>query len=411
MPRISFDSITKSFGTTEVLKGIDAEVAENEFLVLLGPSGCGKSTLLRIIAGLATPTSGSVRFDGESIEQLEPHERGVAFVFQSYALYPHMTVRGNIAFPLIMEHFKWYHHTPVVNGFVKRILARRPEVADKVAAVAETLELTDYLDRRPKALSGGQRQRVAVARALVREPAVYLLDEPLSNLDAKLRTQMRTEITSLYETVKKTFIYVTHDQIEAMTMGTQIIVMNDGEIQQSGTPQEIYDYPANTFVARFIGSPPMNLIPATVAGSTLRLQSGIALDAPMRPADRAEVLLGLRPENISLVGDGDDTAGADYDIRSSARGDPGADAEACVRVVEHLGAETLVGFSFGPSDGSTIGARDARRLYYMKTPGTSGLVPGDEIGLSLNMARARWFDPDDGSRIGEDGMHVGAADA
>ena len=254
--------------------------------------------------------------------------------------------------------------------------------------------------------------RVAVARALVREPAVYLLDEPLSNLDAKLRTQMRTEITSLYETVNKTFIYVTHDQIEAMTMGTRIIVMNDGEIQQSGTPLEIYDNPANTFVARFIGSPPMNLIPATVAGSTLRLQSGVALDAPMRPADRVEVLLGLRPENISLVGDGDDTAGADCDTRSSARGDPGADAEAFVQVVEHLGAETLVGFSFGPSDGSTkIRARDARRLYYMKTPGTSGLAPGDEIGLSLNMARARWFDPDDGSRIGEDGVHVGAADA
>ena len=397
MPRIRFDGITKSFGATEVLKGIDAEVDENEFLVLLGPSGCGKSTLLRIIAGLAAPTSGSVRFDGESIEHLEPHERGVAFVFQSYALYPHMTVRGNIAFPLIMDLFKWYHHTPVVNGFVKRMLARRPEVADKVAAVAETLELTDYLDRRPKALSGGQRQRVAVARALVREPAVYLLDEPLSNLDAKLRTQMRTEIASLYQTVEKTFIYVTHDQIEAMTMGTRIIVMNDGEIQQSGTPQEIYDYPANTFVARFIGSPPMNLIPAAVAGSTLRLQSSIVIDAPTLPADRPEVLLGLRPENISLVGDRDDRG--DDDTRSSARGEKGAQAEAFVRVVEHLGAETLVGFSFGPSDGSTMGSGAAGRLYYMKIPGTSSLAPGAEISLSLNMARARWFDPDDGLRI------------
>ena len=404
MPRIRFDSITKSFGATEVLKGIDAEVDENEFLVLLGPSGCGKSTLLRIIAGLAAPTSGSVRFDGESIEHLEPHERGVAFVFQSYALYPHMTVRGNIAFPLIMELFKWYHHTPIVNGFVKRVLARRPEVADKVAAVAETLELTDYLDRRPKALSGGQRQRVAVARALVREPAVYLLDEPLSNLDAKLRTQMRTEIASLYQTVEKTFIYVTHDQIEAMTMGTRIIVMNDGEIQQSGTPQEIYDYPANTFVARFIGSPPMNLIPATIAGSTLRLRSGIVIDAPTRPADRPEVLLGLRPENISLGGDGHGGAGAGGGgagdgPRGPAEGENRAQAGAFVRVVEHLGAETLVGFSFGSADDDTIGAGIARRLYYMKIPGTSSLAPGAEIGLSLNMARARWFDPDDGLRI------------
>ena len=397
MPRIRFDGITKSFGATEVLKGIDAEVDENEFLVLLGPSGCGKSTLLRIIAGLAAPTSGSVRFDGESIEHLEPHERGVAFVFQSYALYPHMTVRGNIAFPLIMDLFKWYHHTPVVNGFVKRMLARRPEVADKVAAVAETLELTDYLDRRPKALSGGQRQRVAVARALVREPAVYLLDEPLSNLDAKLRTQMRTEIASLYQTVEKTFIYVTHDQIEAMTMGTRIIVMNDGEIQQSGTPQEIYDYPANTFVARFIGSPPMNLIPVTVAGSTLRLRSGIVIDAPRCPADRPEVLLGLRPENISLAGDGDG-GGADS-ARGPARGENAADAEAFVRVVEHLGAETLVGFSFGTSDGDAVGSGVARRLYYMKIPGTSSLAPGAVISLSLNMALARWFDPDDGLRI------------
>ncbi len=390
MPRIHLDNVTKSFGSSEVLKGIDAIVEENEFLVLLGPSGCGKSTLLRIIAGLAAPSSGTVRFDGKSIEQLEPHERGVAFVFQSYALYPHMTVRGNIAFPLVMDHFKWYHHTPIVNGMVKRLLARRPNIADKVAAVAETLELTDYLDRRPKALSGGQRQRVAVARALVREPLVYLLDEPLSNLDAKLRTQMRTEIASLYHTVQKTFVYVTHDQVEAMTMGTRIIVMNDGEIQQNGTPQEIYNEPENTFVARFIGSPPMNLIHARVVGTTLEFPSGIKVDAPTRPDGYDEVLLGLRPENIHLVNSNGD--GSDY----NGRGDV---TSAFVRVVEQLGAETLLGFSFARSDEQVLGEAAARNVYYLKSPGTLEFAPGDQLLVDLNIERARWFNPEDGHRI------------
>ena len=385
MPSIHLDGITKSFGSTVVLNGIEATVAENEFLVLLGPSGCGKSTLLRIIAGLTPPTEGSVRFDGESIDQLEPHERGVAFVFQSYALYPHMTVRSNIAFPLIMDHFKWYHHTPVVNGLVKRYLRRRTDIATKVAEVAETLELTEYLDRRPKALSGGQRQRVAVARALVRDPRVYLLDEPLSNLDAKLRTQMRTEIASLYQSVEKTFIYVTHDQIEAMTMGTRIIVMNEGEIQQNGTPQEVYNNPQNAFVARFIGSPPMNLINARVQGMTLELPSAIEINAPNRPDGYDEVVLGLRPENISLL---------------HGREEEHADAVTVfLRVVEHLGAETLLGFSFAPSDDRAIGEAAARNVYYMKSPGTLEFTPGDELRVDLNLAHARWFDPVDGRRI------------
>ncbi len=385
MPSIHLDNVTKSFGSNEVLKGINAVVNENEFLVLLGPSGCGKSTLLRIIAGLAPPSSGTVRFDGESIDELEPHERGVAFVFQSYALYPHMTVRGNIAFPLIMSHFKWYHHTPIVNGVVKRLLAQRKDIATKVEAVAETLELTDYLDRRPKALSGGQRQRVAVARALVREPLVYLLDEPLSNLDAKLRTQMRTEIASLYHTVQKTFIYVTHDQVEAMTMGTRIIVMDDGEIQQDGTPQEIYDEPENIFVARFIGSPPMNLILARVAGEILEFPSGIKVKAPTCPEGYDEILLGLRPENIHLAESKDDDRG---DVTT-----------AFVSVIEHLGAETLLGFRFTRSDAHGLGEAAARNVYYLKSPGTMEFSPGDQLLIDLNIGRARWFDPKNGRRI------------
>ena len=257
MPRIRFNGITKNYGDHQVIKTFSADVPDNEFLVLLGPSGCGKSTMLRMIAGLTDITAGQLEFDGTVVNGTEPKERDIAFVFQSYALYPHLTVRANIAFPLLMSRFKPYHHLPVVNTLMRRRVLRDPDVDAQVRRVAEMMELTGYLDRRPRTLSGGQRQRVAVGRALIREPSMYLLDEPLSNLDAILRSQMRAEISALHQRVGKSFVYVTHDQVEAMTMGTRIIVLNEGVIQQYGTPKEIYDSPANTFVARFIGSQPM----------------------------------------------------------------------------------------------------------------------------------------------------------
>ena len=209
MPHISFNKVSKFYGDREVIHEFDAQIEDREFLVLLGPSGCGKSTMLRMIAGLSDISSGQIAFDGRVVNELEPRERNIAFVFQSYALYPHMTVRENIAFPLVMDRFKGWYHIPIVNSIMRRSIAAKPEVKSRVVEVAEMLELTDYLDRRPGTLSGGQRQRVAVGRALVRDPSLYLLDEPLSNLDAKLRAQMREEISALYRRVGKTFIYVT----------------------------------------------------------------------------------------------------------------------------------------------------------------------------------------------------------
>ncbi|MEO2037388.1 MAG: ABC transporter ATP-binding protein, partial [Martelella sp.] len=223
MPALSFRNVSKSFGDNTVIKTFDADIHDGEFLVLLGPSGCGKSTLLRMIAGLSDITSGELLFDGEIANDWQPRRRGVAFVFQTYALYPHATVRENIAFPLIMDAFRPWYHLPVVNMIARARLMKRADIAERTLGIARQLELEPLLDRRPASLSGGQRQRVALARALVRNPSLYLLDEPLSNLDAKLRTQMRSEISALHHKVGKTFVYVTHDQVEAMTMATRII--------------------------------------------------------------------------------------------------------------------------------------------------------------------------------------------
>ncbi|WP_293782440.1 ABC transporter ATP-binding protein [uncultured Aeromicrobium sp.] len=383
MPRIRFDKVHKAYGSTTVIGEFTADIPDNEFLVLLGPSGCGKSTMLRMIAGLTDITSGELTFDGERVNDLEPRERNVAFVFQSYALYPHMTVRENIAFPLIMDRFKGWYHIPLVNMVMRRRLAAMPEVADRVAQVAETLELTDYLDRRPKALSGGQRQRVAVARALVREPSVYLLDEPLSNLDAKLRTQMRSEITALYQRVGKTFIYVTHDQVEAMTMATRIVVLDRGEVQQIGTPAEIYERPANELVARFIGSPAMNLIPVTV-------QSGHArVDEHDRPTVMTGVALpdgtyhlGVRPEKVTVDPSRQDGLAAQ------------------VSAVERLGGETVVGFRFHDvSRDAVLSSEALRTTHFAKVPGQLPVSVGDRIGVEFDLSAATWFDPSTGVRI------------
>ncbi|MBP1861765.1 ABC transporter ATP-binding protein [Rhizobium herbae] len=267
MTDLTLKQIRKAFGALEVIKGIDLDVRSGEFVVFVGPSGCGKSTLLRMIAGLEEATSGTIEIGGDDVTYAEPSKRGIAMVFQSYALYPHMTVAENIGFGLS--------------------LARRPkaEIAAKVQAAAETLQLTHLLDRKPKALSGGQRQRVAIGRAIVRDPKVFLFDEPLSNLDASLRAQMRLEIAELHARLKATMIYVTHDQTEAMTMADKIVVLNGGGIEQVGSPMELYRNPATPFVAGFIGSPKMNLYGGAVAE-----RMGCAT-------------YGIRPEHIRLSGE------------------------------------------------------------------------------------------------------------
>lgn len=385
MPTIEFDHVSKNFAGNTVIKGFNATVQDKEFLVLLGPSGCGKSTMLRMIAGLTDISSGELRFDGVVVNDLEPKKRNIAFVFQSYALYPHMSVRANIGFPLVMDNFRWWHHIPIVGGIVRRSLMRRKDIAAKIEKVADMLELTDYLDRRPKALSGGQRQRVAVARSLIREPALYLLDEPLSNLDAKLRTQMRAEISALHDRVQKSFVYVTHDQVEAMTMGTRIIVLNDGVVQQYGTPKEIYDRPANTFVAKFIGSPPMNLIPLTRTAAGIEMFGNPLPFAPAGDKTRA-MQLGIRAEKIQ--------------IRPAEQADGGVGYPAHVITVEHLGAESVVGFKLGTEPHvAEVGARVSQDLFYAKLVGDVQLVHGQKCSVSFEPKDVLWYEADTGELL------------
>lgn len=383
MPHIAFNNVSKSFGSSVVIRDFSASFEDEEFIVLLGPSGCGKSTMLRMLAGLADISSGDVLFDGEQVNGLGPRERNIAFVFQSYALYPHMTVRDNIAFPLIMDRFKPWYHIPIVNSLMRRALSKQPDVRNRVATVSETLELAEHLGRRPKALSGGQRQRVALARALVRDPSIYLLDEPLSNLDAKLRTQMRAEILALYQRIKRTFVYVTHDQIEAMTMASRIVVMNKGDIQQIGTPDEIYNFPANTFVARFIGSPAMNVIPVNVrAGATTVAENDRGLDVASKLPD-GDYQLGIRPEKISLA----------------VPGDPGG-MPAWVAGLEQHGGESVVSLRFcAPSEEGTLPAPTARVTYQARIPGTVNVSVGSRIDVRLHTEGVVWFDAQTGKAL------------
>jgi multiple sugar transport system ATP-binding protein len=312
--------ITKRFGATTVLDGVDLEVRPGEFLTLVGPSGCGKSTLLRVIAGLEPQDAGTVEIGGRGVDELPPAGRDVAMVFQSYALYPQMTVAANIASPLELRRLSLAERLPLL-----RLLSpRRPrvmrEIRAEVAAMAEGLQLTGLLDRKPAQLSGGQRQRVALGRAMVRRPAAFLMDEPLSNLDARLRVHMRTELADLHAKLGATFVYVTHDQVEAMTMSDRVALMEAGRILQLGTPAELYDRPADLTVARFIGSPPINLLPAAPeADGTLRL-GGLVLRAA-----GAVATLGIRPEALRLA-------------RAEA---PGLLA-ARLRRAENLGAEWLM---------------------------------------------------------------------
>jgi multiple sugar transport system ATP-binding protein len=292
MAAIALRGLSKSFGQVAVLKGIDLSIGEGEFVVLVGPSGCGKSTLLRLLAGLELATAGSIEMGGRDVTELPPKARDIAMVFQSYALYPHMTVAENMAFSLR----------------VRRI--ERKVIDERVRAAAAALALTDYLHRKPAELSGGQRQRVAMGRAIVRDPKVFLFDEPLSNLDAKLRVVMRSEIKALHQRLKTTTVYVTHDQIEALTMADRIVVLREGVVEQIGTPVELYDHPANVFVAEFIGSPAMNFLPARLSlegGQRLVVLaegSAVALHEGPGGKDGQAIILGVRPEHLAVSFDG-----------------------------------------------------------------------------------------------------------
>ena len=285
MASVTIRQVRKNYGNLEVVHGIDLTIEDGSFVVLLGPSGCGKSTLLRMIAGLESVTAGDIEIEGKRVNNVHPKDRNIAMVFQNYALYAHMKVKDNMSFSLQ--------------------LAKRPqsEIDEKVKWAAKILNLEPYLDRYPRELSGGQRQRVAMGRAIVRNPAVFLFDEPLSNLDAKLRVQMRTEIKDLHERLKTTTVYVTHDQIEAMTMADKIVILRDGYIEQEGSPLEVYDKPANLFVAEFIGSPSMNLLKGEVTPDGVRLSEGTVL--PLPPVHKAKqgqkVVYGIRPEHLTLA--------------------------------------------------------------------------------------------------------------
>jgi multiple sugar transport system ATP-binding protein len=342
MASVSVRDVRKSFGSTAILHGVNVEISDGEFVVLVGPSGCGKSTLLRMIAGLENITGGEIAIGGRVVNTLPPKDRDIAMVFQNYALYPHMTVRQNMAFSMK--------------------LAKAPAEAmeTEVQRAARILGLDALLDRYPRQLSGGQRQRVAMGRAIVRHPQVFLFDEPLSNLDAKLRVQMRSEIRELQQRLATTTIYVTHDQIEAMTMADQIVVMNGGRIEQAGAPLALYDRPANTFVAGFIGSPAMNLLPGEAGEGGFRAQGGALLPLPPGASSRVATY-GIRPEHLLLADDG---------------------IPAKIMLVEPTGSETQVSLRIG--DTPLIGAFRER---------VAGR-PGDTLRVKPDLSLVHLFGPD-----------------
>ena len=365
MASVELQSIGKSFGATPVLSGIDLTVADGEFLTLVGASGCGKSTLIRIIAGLEPQSAGSVRIGGEPVDHLRPHERHVAMVFQSYALYPHMRVFANMALPLTMTRLNLFERLPLLRLLSPRRRGVMAEIAKQVHAVARQLQIESLLDRRPSQLSGGQRQRVALGRAMVREPAVFLMDEPLSNLDAKLRVHMRTELAELHARLGVTFIYVTHDQVEAMTMSDRVAMMDSGTILQLGKPDELYARPANVKVAQFIGTPAINVLPARVgAAGTVEL-FGMNLPIHVRRPAGAALTLGIRPQAITPSPTGTTRAGL-------------CALDGRLRRSENLGAEHILHVDLAaPASGTLtsvmagdpdVMADDARRLALLFAP-------------------------------------------
>ena len=357
MAEVVLRDVRKSFETTEIIHGVSLSIHEGEFMVFVGPSGCGKSTLLRLVAGLETITSGEILIDGKLCNDLPPSERGIAMVFQSYALYPHMSVYENMAFSLKLAHMK------------------KEEVKQRVQRAADILQIVPLLERKPKQLSGGQRQRVAIGRAIVREPKVFLFDEPLSNLDAALRVQMRIEIAKLHKDLKTTIIYVTHDQVEAMTMATRIVVLNAGVIEQVGAPLELYHRPNNRFVAGFIGSPKMNFLPGklvTIGGETSRvlLRDGSEVDIAVdttRGTKGAEVTLGIRPEHML----------------HTATAAPGIGlVKGQVALVENLGESALIYVRLPDTEGLTL----------CRIEGTTSVKDGQSIELGLPASAAHLFD-------------------
>lgn len=360
MASLTFDNVAKSYdGKTLVLRDVNVAVADGEFVVIVGPSGCGKTTLLRMVAGLESVTSGEIRIDDRIINDLEPKDRDIAMVFQNYALYPHMTVYDNMAYGLR------------IRG------TNKAEIRTRVEKAATILELKDFLTRRPRELSGGQRQRVAMGRAIVREPKVFLFDEPLSNLDAKLRVQMRSEIQHLHARLHTTSLYVTHDQVEAMTLADRAIVMDKGNVEQVGSPSEIYDRPSTLFVANFIGSPPMNLLRGNITGdgATFSADGGATLPLPQRLSARsgADIVLGIRPEHLQPA---NGTAGGSF-----------ARIELVVEYCERLGAENLAYGHWGPH-------QLVARLPHNAIPSA-----GERLSLAAPPKLFHLFDPASGKRI------------
>jgi multiple sugar transport system ATP-binding protein len=379
MASVKLEGIRKIYpGAAEhvAVHGVDLDVADGEFVVLVGPSGCGKSTTLRMIAGLESISAGTLSIDGRVVNDVPPKNRDIAMVFQNYALYPHMTVRDNLAFALKLR------DTP------------KADIDRRVAKAADILGITDYLERRPRALSGGQRQRVALGRAIVREPKVFLFDEPLSNLDAQLRVQMRREIAKLHTNLDATMIYVTHDQVEAMTLGDRIVVMNKGHVQQIDSPMNLYDRPRNRFVAGFIGSPGMNFIDgALVNGDRVQFvadANSFSVDLPpsaiarMHGYEGKAVTLGIRPEDVSVAPD----AGPALFTGESTVVHPPVTAPARLELVEALGNEAFVYSAIGNYN---LTARVAPRPFP---------DPGSPITLAFDLAKAHFFDRANGERIG-----------
>ena len=353
MASLEIQNVYKAFGSTKIIRDVSLSVPDGAFVVLVGPSGCGKSTLLRMIAGLEDISGGTISIGDRVINEVEPKHRDIAMVFQNYALYPHMTVAENMGFSLR--------------------LARHPrvEIAERIANAARILGLTDYLERYPKQLSGGQRQRVAMGRAIVRDPQVFLFDEPLSNLDAKLRVQMRAELMELHDRLKTTMVYVTHDQVEAMTMADIIVVMRDGVVEQIGDPLALYDRPDNVFVASFIGSPAMNLLQGSIEGQSFRTAGGASFPVTAATASAAEgksVIYGIRPEHFGLA-------------------EPGQGIEATIRLFEPTGSETYIAAMVGDQQ---VGVLLRQRLR---------ASVGDTIWLQVDPSQAHIFDAATDQRI------------